>query len=214
MSKIKIFLLLLVATFMISPLAAQVKTVSTNLNGGEFTVTVKVGEAGFIIVNSKGRIIDMRLHGNRDYYSDFHDYEAGKIKSIGGVRFTYYSDFYSYESGKIKSIGDINFSYYSDFFDYESGKLKKIGDTAFTYYSNFNDYEAGKIKSVGRTNFSYYSNFNSYESGKLKKIGSASYTYFSNFDSSKLTGKLKSGNDLVTENGINFRVKLPQHHRH
>lgn len=206
----KNFLLLLVATFLAMPLVAQVKTVNTNLFG-DFTVTVRVDD-GYVILNSKGRIIDMRIHGNRDYYSDFYSYEAGKIKSVGGVRFTYYSDFYSYESGKIKSIGDINFSYYSDFNDYESGKLKKIGDIAFSYYSNFNDYEAGKIKNIGRTGFTYYSNFNSYESGKLKKLGAASYTYFSNFDSSRMTGKLKSGSDFVTENGINFRIKLPQPH--
>lgn len=186
---------------------AQLRSVITDLHG-KAVLDIRVGNSGRLILSMDGNVIDVfGLRGEVRYYSDFNNYEAGKIKEIDGVQFTYHSDFYDYQAGKIKSVGDLKFSYYSSFYDYESGKVKAIGDAQFSYYSSFNDYESGKIKSVGGVNFSYYSTFNSYESGKLKSIGSQKYTYFSDFDSRNIAGQIKSGNWRFTQNGITFVVK-------
>lgn len=125
------------------------------------------------------------------YYNNFHDYESGKIKSIGNLIITYYDNFHDYDRGKIKSIGDLTFTYYSSFHDYEVGKLKSIGDLDLTYYDKFHDYDAGKLKSIGNSTFTYYSRFHDYEEGKIKSINDITFEYFDKFYSYK-TGKLKS----------------------
>lgn len=189
-------------------LTAQVRSVLTN-KYGRIAIAVEVENSGCVIFDTYGNILDViKMNGLPEFYSDFNDYEAGKIRKIDGVRFTYYSDFYDYEAGKIKSIGNIRFTYYSDFYNYEAGKIKSIGDVNFKYYSDFYDYESGKIKSIASVKFTYYSDFNDYESGKIKSIGNNKYTYYSNFDlNDRLMGKLKSGRRQFTANEIQFIVR-------
>lgn len=175
---------LLLCLFVIAQLSyCQVKEVVTDLYGN-FVVKVRIGDQGYISINQRGRVVETNMQENLHYYSDFNDYEAGKVKKVG----------------------DIDFSYYSGFNDYEKGKLKKIGDISFSYYSDFNDYEVGRVKKIGNIGFSYYSDFNDYESGKVKKIGEESYSYFSQASFDYQVGQLKSGNHSFTNNGIYFRV--------
>lgn len=162
---------------------SQVKEVVTDLYGN-FVVKVRVGTQGYISINQRGRVVETNMQGELEYYSDFNDYEAGKVKKAG----------------------NIEFSYYSGFNDYEKGKVKRIGNTYFTYYSAFNSYEVGRVKKIGNVDFSYYSNSNDYETGKVKKIGDESFSYFSNASLDSPVGQLKSGNHSFTNNGIYFRV--------
>lgn len=82
------------------------------------------------------------------FYDDFHDYEAGKLKSAGNTEIKYYDGFHAYEKGKIKSIGDLSFTYYDDFHNYKKGKIKSIGNLQFDYFDSFYPYKEGKLKSV------------------------------------------------------------------
>ncbi|MGL5681513.1 MAG: hypothetical protein ACRDDZ_00475 [Marinifilaceae bacterium] len=187
---------------------AQLKEVRIN-STGEMILTVEIKGAGRIVMDVYGNIIDFIDDETRhvEYYSDFHSYEAGKVKRLDNINFTYYSDFNDYEVGKLKTAGNIRFTYYSAFNDYEKGKIKTIGSTRFTYYSSFHDYEFGKIKSIGTTPIRYYSTFNNYESGKIKNIGSYTYTYFPKSQSG--SGKLKSGTRRFTIDGINYWFRDP-----
>ncbi len=198
-------LLLLSALLCTLNLSAQVGEVVTDIYG-KFYVTVDVGNGYFVVVDMYGSIQHTNLNRDITYYSDFYDYEAGKVKSACGVPFQYYSDFYSYENGKIKKIGNVTFSYYSDFYNYENGKIKMIGNVPFSYYSDFYNYENGKIKKIGSMEFKYCSDFYEYETGKLKKLGDQNYTYYSSFDSNSHVGRLKSGAPSFEYNGIYVQV--------
>lgn len=213
MSKIRIVLFCLGFTLLSLSGVAQLRCVHLNVKGTGTMFEVSVEGLGEVIVNRYGDIVEIitserlnRWGAEHKYYSDFNSYEAGKIKSIGDVKFTYYSNFNSYESGKIKTIGDIKFTYYSAFNDYEVAKIKSIGTSAVKYYSNFNDYESGKVKSVEGITLKYHSKFNDYEAGKLKSIATHKYEYYSNFNS-HTAGQLKSGNTNLTISGIHFTVR-------
>lgn len=188
-----------------TPLAAQLHTVILDRTGA-FHLIVQVSPTTRIIMNDQGEMLDLDTdEGEVSYYSDFHDYEAGKIESLGQTRFSYYSDFHDYEAGKVKQIGNIHFAYYSDFHDYEAGKVKQIGNARLTYYSDFHDYEAGKISRIGDVAITYYSDFNDYEAGKIKAIGPYTYSYFSDFD--RNVGRLKSGKLQFEIDNLHFIYK-------
>lgn len=167
---------------------AQLNSVHININGDRINFGVSVEGLGEVIVDAYGNVVrvirDKDLDGNveYEYYSNFHDHEAGKIKRIGSHLFTYYSSFHDYEAGKIKSIAGTNVK----------------------YHSKFNNYESGKIKSVAGVNLDYYSNFNSYEAGKIKSIGKYRYEYFSDFGGAANAGQPKAGYAKVKVDGITF----------
>lgn len=203
MKKIFLFLFLLFSAQIVN---AQVSTVITNLSG-RAQIVVEVKRDGWVVLDLYGKIIDIvGLDGFTEFYSDFFDHEAGKIKSIDGVKFQYYSDFYDYESGKIKQIGSISFKYYSDFYAYESGKLKSIGNVDFKYHSDFYDYQKGKIKSIGGVPFEYNSDFYEHQKGLIKSIGSNKYTYSNSWSSRR--GRIESGMRKFKANNIEFIVKF------
>ncbi len=138
---------------------AQVKVVDIDTNG-EMLISVELPGRNFIVVDQRGEVYDVEAIGLYvDHYSNFHQYNAGKIKKVGDVEFEYYSDFYDYNTGKIKRIGSVDFSYHSNFHDYKAGKIEQIGSVKIDYHSNFHDYEVGKIKSIGRNRYSYSKSF-------------------------------------------------------
>lgn len=61
---------------------SQVKEVVTDLYGN-FVVEVRVGTQGYISINQRGRVVETNMQGELEYYSDFNDYEAGKVKKQG-----------------------------------------------------------------------------------------------------------------------------------
>ncbi len=166
MNKLKILVLLLFVIAVFDSYA-QVCGVFTDVYG-KCVIQVHLGDGDYALIDEYGGIRRLDTEKDVKFYSDFHDYESGKIKEVGDIDFKYYSNFHDYNSGKIKSIRRIKFDYYSDFHDYESGKIKSIGDVKFTYYSGFNDYEKGKIKSIGDSKYEYYSGSDKRE-GTLKK---------------------------------------------
>ncbi len=168
MKKIIIALLLICST---SALWAQLRVVHLS-SYGDPIFEVALPQGGYLLMDQYGQISQLNVTGSSvNYYSNFHTYEAGKIKNVDDLGFKYYSDFHSYEAGKVRSIGSLSLEYYSTFNDYEAGKIKKIGNTKIEYYSNFNDYEAGKIKSIGACRYSYSSEQRDYglmDSGMLR----------------------------------------------
>ena len=182
MNKLKI-LIFLFFSITISSSYAQVCGVFTDVYGNSL-IQVHLGDGDYALIDEYGDIKRLDTGKEVEFYSDFHDYESGKLKKVGDIDFKYYSDFHDYNSGKIKAIRRTKFEYYSDFQDYEAGKLKSVGDVEFTYYSGFRDYEKGKIKSIGESKYEYYSE-DSQKRGMLKK------------------GKLK----YITDN-IEFRIKI------
>ncbi|MFI3285436.1 MAG: hypothetical protein R3Y08_02170 [Rikenellaceae bacterium] len=152
MKKFIISLILILSTFSLS---AQLRAVHINFYG-DLLLEVGLPRGGYLLLDQYGKVKQINAAGlNVTKHSNFHHYEAGKIKSINDLRFAYYSDFHDYESGKVKSIGDIKFKYHSAFHDYEAGKVEQIGNTKIEYYSDFHDCEAGKVKSIGGYKYSY-----------------------------------------------------------
>ncbi len=212
MNRLRIILFFACCVVSLNSAVAQLTSVQLNTNGTKPLLGVTIGGVGEVVVDTHGNIKNIVLNDkfnnsaiDNEYYSDYNSYEAGKIKSIGDVKFTYYSDFNSYEAGKIKSIGNITFTYYSKFNSYEAAKIKSVGGKSIKYHSAFNDYESGKIKSVSGVALNYYSKFNDYEAGKIKSIGSHKYEYLSNFSDD--SGRLKSGSRSVTIDGVKFVIR-------
>ena len=90
--------------------------------------------------------------GNVEYYDNFYDYNRGKVKSIGEIKFEYYDGFYPYQKGKLRSIGNLKLTYYDAFYAYQKGKIKSIGNVTFTYFDDFYKYKQGKLKSIKGNN--------------------------------------------------------------
>lgn len=151
MLAIKKSLLFICLILITQSLTAQIHSVLTNIYG-KVLVAIEVDCGSCVIIDTCGNILDIiEMDRLTEYYSSFNDYEAGRVKTMAGVKFTYYSDFNDYEAGKVKRIGEVEFSYYSNFNDYETGKLKSIGNHQYTYFSKFDgDHTVGRLKSGNR----------------------------------------------------------------
>lgn len=201
---------LLFATLLMTIFAsAQVSNISTDLHGS-FEITIGIDDIGSITIDAHGKILNSELYGDHKYYSDFNDYEEGKIMKVAHVNFSYYPNRNAHEAGKIKQIGSITFSYHSGAGSHADGKIKQIGDVTFSYYPNVNDYEAGKLKQVGSTRFAYYPKTNGHEAGKIKQIGDISYTYFTDdeYKGTKRAGQMKTGRNQFDMEEITFMIIL------
>lgn len=191
--------------------SAQITKVATDLHGS-IEITIEIADAGYIVMDIHGYMIDFELFGDLKFYSDldFNEDAIGKIKQAGYANFSYYPNTNSYEAGKIKQIGDLVFKYYTNSTKHQAGKLKQVGDVSLSYYPNRNDYEAGKIKQIGNTVFSYYPNTNYHEAGKIKQIGNKSYSYYTDeeYKGTKRTGQMKAGWNQFDEEGITYMVIL------
>lgn len=88
------------------------------------------------------------LNGEISFYDDFHDYNSGKLRSVGNVTFKYSDGFKTYLKGKVEQIGNLKITYFDDFHPYQTGKIKSIGNITFTYHDDFHAYKSGKLKSI------------------------------------------------------------------
>ncbi|GGH65282.1 hypothetical protein GCM10011379_18250 [Filimonas zeae] len=163
------------------------------LNAFSFTT----GDITFFI-DSKGGLEYQLDAGNTavvelDYYGSFHEWEAGKLKSVNDIIIEYYDAFKGALMGKLKKIGNVEITYYDNFDGQKNGKLKSVGSIVLDYYDNFQAEKTGKLKSVSSLNLDYYDSFNAAKSGKLKTTGSVQLDYYDNFYPEK-AGRLKSVN--------------------
>lgn len=126
-----------------------------------------------------------------DYYNNFHDWEAGKLKSVNNMGIEYYDAFNSLFTGRLKRLGNVEITYYDQFHAEKSGKIKSAGNVQLDYYDNFHAERAGKLKSVSNLNLEYYDGFNTSKNGKLKSAGTMQLDYYDNFYPEK-SGRLKS----------------------
>jgi len=98
---------------------------------GDYELVIDLNDQGYVVVDAYGQVLEIRVKGRVEYYSDFNDYEAGKIRRIGNISFSYYSGFNDYETGKIKQIGTNRYIYYSGHESRKSPGALKSGERSF-----------------------------------------------------------------------------------
>jgi len=148
--------------------------------------------------------------GRVEYYTQ-NDDEAlrGKVKYIGKTLLTYYA---SYENdalkGKLKAIGALTLDYYLSFEDAAyRGSIKMIGRQPVTWFASYENADLrGKLKSLGSIMLNYYGSFEDKAfKGKIKSIDRFTITYYSSFE--QYSGSMKTGNSIMTVNGIKFYLR-------
>lgn len=72
-------IVLIIAVWAAATVTAQVKTIIATLSG-DYAVVVQIPNQGSVTVDSSGRILEIHLAGEIDYYSDFNSYEAERSR--------------------------------------------------------------------------------------------------------------------------------------
>lgn len=149
---------------------AQVVEVVVDIRGN-FNLIVEVGEDTYAEVSQWGELLDIYEHEPSPWRNERNP------QFFSGVEIKYYDDFWEYRAGRIESIGNVRFDYHNDFWSYNARKISRVGNASIQYHNDFGAYSAGKVQAIGHIRFEYHDDFRPESSGLIKSINNERYEY-------------------------------------
>ncbi len=193
--------LLLLPVLLLAALAGNAQTLKKdiNLRVSRDKTTIRSIDlfAGNVIIgiSQKGKVRLNALPGTQYAYLDPFDRSDGRFRTLDNNHIDYYDNFEESRAGKLKAMGDIAITYYDKFDGFENiGRVKNIGGTALTYYDKYDGFDnIGKIRSIGGIAIKYYDRFDGSDvNGKLRSVGNIVITYYDQFDGDDKNGHIKA----------------------